>query len=126
MNRVMLGKRLRYNFDNTMARGTGALILWLFAASLALTPRDCCLNVMPLYLPPLRDRGVHGDHRTDHRKEDIEVPFRDQDHARVSPGHQDAGMGKIEKTEDPKNEVEANGHQGVDASQHQPIDQLLG
>ena len=36
MNRVMLGKRLRYNFDNTMARGTGALILWLFAASLAL------------------------------------------------------------------------------------------
>jgi voltage-gated potassium channel Kch len=36
MHKVTLGKRLRYRFDNMMARGTGALILWLFAASIAL------------------------------------------------------------------------------------------
>jgi ion channel POLLUX/CASTOR len=36
MRKITLGDRLRYAFDNTMSRGAGALIAWLFLASAAL------------------------------------------------------------------------------------------
>ena len=36
MRRITLTDRLRYRFDNTIARGTVALIGWLFAVIVAL------------------------------------------------------------------------------------------
>lgn len=55
MNKVRLGRRLRYNFDNTMARGTGALILWLFVASIALIALVSAIVVLFGFTPADRE-----------------------------------------------------------------------
>lgn len=57
MNRHSLGARLRYAFDNFMARGTGALVLGLFVAALLLIVG---ISLMVIVLGGLDDEATAG------------------------------------------------------------------
>jgi len=60
MNDVTLKERLRYAFDNTMARGTPALIGWLALASLAMIGLVTLIVLIASLSPPNEDGQDYG------------------------------------------------------------------
>lgn len=51
MQKISVWKRLRYRFDNTMAKGTPALIMWLFIASFLMIVGFSILVILLQILP---------------------------------------------------------------------------
>lgn len=60
MRQITFRDRLRYRFDNTLARGTGALIGWLFLASAALIAAAAALVVLAGLAPEAEDGSRPG------------------------------------------------------------------